>query len=173
MAEGGRFPIWSRNGRELFFWGPDKLFGHVLHNGWQFIFSRKSCGWSGSQLRDWAVNRISDLAPDGKRFAVILDTDQSADSKPAMSVTVFVNFYDALRRAPSSSPAVIRARTALFHPLNFEWANAADLHDIVLAWCCVSRVLDGLNARGFVAGRDREGLLRNLAGAAHQRSGVC
>jgi len=74
----------------------------------------KSQVWSERQLGDWGVNRMYDLAPDGKRFAVILDTDQTGDSKPAMSVTVLVNFFDELRR-PSAS-TVIRARIAYFTP---------------------------------------------------------
>jgi serine/threonine-protein kinase len=96
---GGRFPIWSRNGRELFYLGPDKRIQVATYTTSGNSFSPgKSRVWSERQLGDWGVNRMYDLAPDGKRFAVVLDTDQTGDSKPAMSVTVLVNFFDELRR---------------------------------------------------------------------------
>ena len=61
----------------------------------------KSRVWSERQLGDWGVNRMYDLAPDGKRFAIMLDTDQTGDSGPATNVTVLVNFFDELRRRGS------------------------------------------------------------------------
>ena len=96
---GGRFPVWSRNGRELFYIGPDKRIRVATYTTSGNSFSvGKSRVWSERQLGDWGVNRMYDLAPDGKRFAVILDTDQSGDSKLATSITVLINFFDELRR---------------------------------------------------------------------------
>jgi len=98
-TRGGRFPIWSQNGRELFYLGPDKRIQVATYTTSGNSFSPgKSRVWSERQLGDWGVNRMYDLAPDGKRFAVILDTDQTGDSKPATSVAVLVNFFDELRR---------------------------------------------------------------------------
>jgi hypothetical protein len=39
-----------------------------------------------------------DLAPDGKRFAVILNADGTAEQKPILHVTFLLNFFDELRR---------------------------------------------------------------------------
>jgi len=79
--------------------------GEIDRDGWRstqraaiHFLPEKSRVWSERQLGDWGVNRMYDLAPDGKRFAVILDMDQTGDSKPATSVTVLVNFLDELRR---------------------------------------------------------------------------
>jgi serine/threonine-protein kinase len=96
---GGRFPIWSRNGRELFYLGPDKRIRVATYTTRGNSFSPgKSRVWSERQLGDWGVNRMYDLARDGKRFAIILDTDQTGESKAATSVAVLVNFFDELRR---------------------------------------------------------------------------
>ena len=96
---GGRFPIWSRNGRELIYLGPDKRIQVASYTTSGNSFSPgKLRVWSVRQLGDCGVNRMYDLAPDGKRFAVILDTDQAGDSKSATSVIVLVNFFDELRQ---------------------------------------------------------------------------
>jgi hypothetical protein len=58
--------------------------------------------WSEKQVVDLGVNSAYDLAPDGKRCAVILDAEQTAESKPISSITVLVNFFDSLRRLPAS-----------------------------------------------------------------------
>jgi serine/threonine-protein kinase len=39
-----------------------------------------------------------DLAPDGKRFAVVRNPDGTEGEKPITSVTVLLNFFDELRR---------------------------------------------------------------------------
>jgi hypothetical protein len=39
-----------------------------------------------------------DAAPDGKRFAMVLYPDGTADEKPITHVTLLLNFFDELRR---------------------------------------------------------------------------
>jgi len=96
---GGRFPIWSRNGRELFFLGPDQRIRVTDYTASGNSFSPGTPRvWSDKRVADLGVNSAYDLAPDGKRFAVILDAEQTGDSKPATSITVLVNFIDELRR---------------------------------------------------------------------------
>jgi hypothetical protein len=41
---------------------------------------------------------IYDLAPDGKRFAVVLNADGTAEQKPFTHLTVILNFFDELKR---------------------------------------------------------------------------
>jgi len=95
---GGRFPIWSENGHELFFLGPDHRIRGVEYTVDGHSFSPgKPRVWSQTRVTDLGVNSAYDLAPDGKRFAVILNADQGAESKRRASVTVLVNFPDELR----------------------------------------------------------------------------
>ena len=39
-----------------------------------------------------------DLAPDGKRFAVVLNADGTSEEKPFTHLTVLENFFDELKR---------------------------------------------------------------------------
>ncbi len=56
-------------------------------------WTQKSLAWLGSLYP-------YDLAPDGKRFAVVLDPAGMAEQerKPTESVTLLVNFFDEMRR---------------------------------------------------------------------------
>ncbi len=50
---------------------------------------------------DWSAgNYPYDLAPDGKRFAVVLHSDSAEEHgmKPTDSVLVLLNFFDELRQ---------------------------------------------------------------------------
>jgi serine/threonine-protein kinase len=53
--------------------------------------------WSERRLADMPVSPY-DLAPNGKRFAVVLAADETAGAEPANSVTVLLNFFDELKR---------------------------------------------------------------------------
>jgi hypothetical protein len=54
--------------------------------------------WSETRLRIAGItSNTSDLAPDGKRFA-ILPADVAGDDKPITHVTILLNFFDALER---------------------------------------------------------------------------
>jgi hypothetical protein len=95
----GRFPIWSQNGHELFFLGPDHRIRAVEYTVDGHSFSPgQSRVWSETRVADLGVNSAYDLAPDGKRFAAILNVDQGAESNGHASVTVLVNFPDELRQ---------------------------------------------------------------------------
>jgi Tol biopolymer transport system component/predicted Ser/Thr protein kinase len=95
----GRFPIWSQNGHELFFLGPDHRIRGVEYTVDGHSFSPgKPRVWSETRVADLGVNSAYDLAPDGKRFAAILNADQAGESNRRANVTVLVNFADELRQ---------------------------------------------------------------------------
>jgi hypothetical protein len=54
--------------------------------------------WSEKRFVNPVTESPYDLAPDGKRFAVILPTEDAHEEKLVMGVTVVVNFFDELRR---------------------------------------------------------------------------
>ena len=98
----GAFSVfWSLNGRELFY--TDSA-GEII----AVSYTANEGTFSASQPRLWSLRRVEsasgyptqdiDLAPDGKRFAVILPTDQEVESKTQTHVVFLLNFFDELRR---------------------------------------------------------------------------
>jgi Tol biopolymer transport system component len=99
---GGFHPIWSRNGRELFYeaLNPDN---RIMVS----TYSAKGDSFAAEKPRLWSDTRIFDpnlvawmldLAPDGKRFAVIPKPEAAGEQKGSVHVTVLLNFFDELRR---------------------------------------------------------------------------
>ena len=104
-GEGGFNAFWSPNGRELLY---TNLEGRIM----LVNYTAKGDTFSANPPRLWSTRRVSvmysplmanlDLAPDGKRFAVILPTGQDAEPQPQTHVVFLLNFFDELRRrAPS------------------------------------------------------------------------
>jgi Tol biopolymer transport system component len=95
----GEHPVWSRNGRELFFESQDF---HIMAAGYTTTGDSFDVGkprlWSNTQLRAGDRTRTFDLAPDGKRFAVEIRPGAAAEQTGPVHVTVILNFFDLLRR---------------------------------------------------------------------------
>jgi serine/threonine-protein kinase len=98
---GGRYPMWSRDGRELFYETPDNRIMAATYTAKGDSFAAdKPRLWSNTQIMDLFSTGIwnLDLFPDGKRFAVIPRPDATAEQKGSVHVTVLLNFFDELRR---------------------------------------------------------------------------
>jgi Tol biopolymer transport system component/predicted Ser/Thr protein kinase len=96
-TDGGYFPVWSHDGRELLFVTPDRrvMTVNYIAKGNSFAAGKPRM-WSETRLR---TTSDYDLAPDGKRLAAILPPD--ATEKPPTHLTFLLNFFDELRhRAP-------------------------------------------------------------------------
>jgi len=97
---GGLFPAWSRNGRELFF---QDLESHSM-----MVTTYRASGdsfsavsphlWSDMRLLELGLHQSYDVAPDGRRLAVVLYADGTAEWKRVMKVNLLLNFFDELRR---------------------------------------------------------------------------
>ena len=104
---GGAHPIWSRNGRELFYETLDSRIMITTYTAKADSFTtEKPRLWSNTQILEparggaWSL----DLAPDGKRFAVFPRPETTGEQKGSVHVTVLLNFFDELRRkVPLSS----------------------------------------------------------------------
>jgi Tol biopolymer transport system component/predicted Ser/Thr protein kinase len=94
---GGRFPLWSRDGRELLF---ESLDGRVMAVSYtakgDSFASGKPRAWSETRLRELGTLSVYDLAPDGKRLAATLAGSEAG--KEPTHVTFLLNFFDELRR---------------------------------------------------------------------------
>jgi len=95
--DGGRFPRWSRDSRELFF-EADQHVMSITYSATNDSFTPgKLRSWTGTRLRRIDILSNFDVAPDGKRVATIT-AEGASDLKPITHLTFLLNFYDELRR---------------------------------------------------------------------------
>jgi hypothetical protein len=97
---GGADPMWSSNGRELFY---QSLDNRIMVSS----YTAKADSFAADKPRLWSNTQIlepvlelwnADLAPDGKRFAVFPRPEATGEQKGSPHVTVLLNFFDELRR---------------------------------------------------------------------------
>ena len=97
---GGRYPEWSRNGRELFFRNDDGQIAVAAYTvkGDSFVADKPRI-WSEKRLAN-AFNGGSNynLAPDGKRAVVFAPVGVPAAQQAQNHVIFLENFFDELRR---------------------------------------------------------------------------
>ena len=88
--------MWSRDGRQLFYLGPDQRIAVVTYRaeGGSFIVE-KPIPWSMVQI--W---NEQDLAPSGNRFVIEGQPrgDLADNGKSPLHVTFLLNFFDEVRR---------------------------------------------------------------------------
>jgi len=97
---GGRYSVWSRNGRELFFDNPagDRIMvTEYTAKADSFSYSKPRV-WSDKQLRYTGGREYFDLAPDGKRFAVFPRGGTADEKQGSVHVIFLLNFFDDIRR---------------------------------------------------------------------------
>ncbi len=100
-TRGGWLPIWSRDGRELFYSGLDNRIMAAAYTAKGDSFAALKPGpWSDTQVAGIDGPWNLDLAPDGKRFVVAVRprTDSAGQPKGSLHVTFLVNFFDEVRR---------------------------------------------------------------------------
>jgi len=95
-TSGGSRPLWSRNGRELFYQEVPALDRLMVVN-----YSVNGDSFVAEKPRVW-IEKLPgadiDLAPDGKRVAVLVPVDTPEAQRAAHEVTFVFNFFDELRR---------------------------------------------------------------------------
>jgi serine/threonine-protein kinase len=97
---GGVYPVFSRNGRELFFRTEDNRIMVAAYTGKGDSFvADKPRVWSEKKIADSGLNGINyDVAPDGKRIAALLPVEAPETQKAQTHVVFLENFFDELRR---------------------------------------------------------------------------
>jgi len=99
-TRGGLFPAWSRNGRELFFQDLEShrmMVATITAAGDSFAAGQPHA-WSDTRLLELGVAQSYDVAPDGKRLAVVLYSDGAREWKRVTKIPFLLNFFDELRR---------------------------------------------------------------------------
>jgi serine/threonine-protein kinase len=96
---GGVMPVWSPNEHELFYRAEDQriMVANYTVKGELFLVDKPRV-WSGRQLANTGMAMNFDLAPDGKRFVVLMPAEGPVPRENQNHVTVVVNFFDEVRR---------------------------------------------------------------------------
>jgi Tol biopolymer transport system component len=97
----GKFPVWSRNRRELFYVNSDNRIMVVRYtaNDHSFV-PEKPRQWSPAPIFRPTNNALwnLDIAPDGQRFVVLVPPESRSEPPATVHATILLNFFDELRR---------------------------------------------------------------------------
>jgi hypothetical protein len=98
---GGNSPLWSHDGKSLFF---ETLDDRIMEAGYTVSGVSFSPGkprlWSDKQLISPIADGNYDIAPDGTIEGLVA-SPPSEESKTSLHVTFLLNFFDELRRRTS------------------------------------------------------------------------
>ncbi len=95
---GGEIPIWSENGRELFYLAPTRQIMVATYSAQGDSFgASKPRLWSEERIADRRFALAFDLHPDGERFAVVMAAQEQVEEKRD-HVILIQNFFELLRQ---------------------------------------------------------------------------
>ena len=95
----GVMPVWSRNAHELFYRTEDQriMVANYAVKGESFVADKPRV-WFGKQLANVGQIGNFDLAPDGKRFVVLMPAESPEPRETQNHVTLVWNFFGEIRR---------------------------------------------------------------------------
>jgi Tol biopolymer transport system component len=94
--QGGNSPLWSRDGRELFYMNNGKLMAVAVHTQPELMVDTPVVLFQGTFSDD--IGSEYDIASDGKHFVMV----RPPESAPSPQVLVILNYFSELKRlAPS------------------------------------------------------------------------
>jgi len=103
---GGVEPVWSRDGRELFFRMSDTMLAVKVETSPTFSFGKARSLFNGSYGFSTTEAQNYDVTPDGRRFVMLKPRQDPRQAQPLEAV---VNWFDDLRqRAPAAPAAPVR-----------------------------------------------------------------
>ncbi len=101
-AGGARYPLWSRDGRQLFYQTNDGRVMAVDYTAKGDSFAARTPRlWTAPRLPFFPYGSTYDITPDGKRLAAIV-ADEVSEKLPT-HLTFLLNFTDELRRKAAAS----------------------------------------------------------------------
>lgn len=90
--DGGTEPLWSLDGRELFYRNGDRLMSVIIQTQPDFQVSKARVVFKGSYFQNPDPNRQYDIAPDGQRFVMVEDLELP----PANRLNIVANWFGEL-----------------------------------------------------------------------------
>jgi len=95
-ADTGQYPVWSRNGRDLFFVSNRVLMSASYQVGGESFIVEKPRVWFERKIANFASTKSYDPAPDGKSIVALMAAETSEE--PHDRLIFLLNFFDELRR---------------------------------------------------------------------------
>jgi Tol biopolymer transport system component len=94
-TEGGTEPVWSRNGRELFYRSGDKMMAVEIDTRSGFSAGKPKSLFQGLYQPTPILDANYDVAPDGRRYLMI---KPGAEEQAPTQVNVVLNWFEELKR---------------------------------------------------------------------------
>jgi serine/threonine-protein kinase len=95
-ADGGREPVWNRNGRELFYRSGDKMMVVDVATQPRFAAGKPRVLFEGPYDPTVFTAPNYDVSPDGRRFLMLKRSEQGAAS--LTQINVVLNWFEELKR---------------------------------------------------------------------------
>jgi hypothetical protein len=92
---GGTEPVWSRNGRELFYRSGDKMMAVEIDTRSSFSAGKPKFLFQGLYQPTPVLDANYDVTPDGRRFVMI---KPGAEEQVPTQVNVVLNWFEELKR---------------------------------------------------------------------------
>jgi serine/threonine protein kinase/Tol biopolymer transport system component len=94
-SEGGTEPLWSRNGRELFYRSGDKMMAVEIDTRSSLSAGKPKSLFQGRYLPAPAQTANYDVAPDGRRFLMV---KPGGEEQAPTQVNLVLNWFEELKR---------------------------------------------------------------------------
>ena len=94
-SSGGREPVWSPNGSELFYREGNKMMVSDIKTAPSFVAARPRVLFEGAYEGPLASRANFDISPDGKRFLMLQAVDQGQSSA---EIKIVSNWFDEIKR---------------------------------------------------------------------------
>lgn len=95
-AEGGREPVWNRNGRELFYRNGDRMMAVEIATEPGFAAGKPRVLFEGPYERTVFTVANYDVAPDGQSFLMLKRSEEGAAAPT--QITLVLNWFEELKR---------------------------------------------------------------------------
>ena len=97
----GQSPLWSPDGRELFYLSEDAIMAVPVNTESTFSYEKPRELFRGDYVTGWTEDPPFDIHPDGKRFimmkAVETESDEST-TEPPNKINIVINWFEELKQ---------------------------------------------------------------------------
>ena len=96
--DGGKWPLWAPDGRELFYFGAQAVMSVAIETEPTFALGTRERLFDTAPYVTDLGNRRAAIHPDGQRFLVLKELEGSDDTLGPQSVILVLNWFEELKR---------------------------------------------------------------------------